>query len=307
MRKIGCYSTLLVLGFSSVIRAESIPFSIIDLCNLSDIIVSAEVLEVIPAKTIENYDYSKARLRINSVMKGDLKDPEIFIHYNPYVACPPAPRFNEQSNVIIFVDYLDDRNVYTVFAAGRGLLELSENEVTVYEGKIKKLLHLLDNMEDKPEDIAEWLVSSFENPITRDEAANGLKMGAYRDFYTSEPGGWQTKYDFIKFLDNKQKKRIYDSVIASKPFDYQEYSVIPFCKEFWDQRLTEVMMAHVRTNADSPSYLTFDIISLISDIMELEEGKKIVAEDKALAGDPARWDNRKKLVRRFIELVESSK
>lgn len=307
MKNIGYCIALLVLGLSSIVKAESIPFSIIDLCNLSDIIVSAVVTEVTPAQKIENYDYSKARLRIKSVMKGDLKDSVVVIHYDPYVACPAAPRFNEQSNVIIFIDYMDDRNVFTVFASGRGLLELPENEVTIYESKIKKLLPLLDNMEDKPEDITEWLVSSFENPVTRAEAANGLKMGAYIDFYTSEPGGWQNKYDFIKFLNNKQKKRIYDSVIASKLFDYPEYNVIPLCEEFWDEKLIEVMMTHVRTNADRPSYLTFDIISLISDIMELDEGRKIVAEDKALAGDPARWDNRKKLVRRFIELVESSK
>jgi hypothetical protein len=286
-------------------KADAIPFSIIDLCNLSDIVVSAKIIDVIAAGKIPDYSYSIAKLKVISVLKGGRENSEILIHYNPYIACPPSPRFSANTYVIVFIDYLDDRNIHTVFASGRGVLELSEAKIQVFENKIKDLVPLVENMQINIEKITEWLVSSFENLATRDEAARALRMGAYKDFFSSESGGWQSKYDFAGFLNKKQKKRIYNAIITSERFDYSEYNVVSLCRELWDDRLIEVMMTHVRDNVDRPSSITIDIMSMISDFMELEEGKALVIEDKALKGDPSRWGNRAKIARKFIELIES--
>ena len=119
----------------------------------------------------------ETEVRVTSVLKGRYAGRSLFVDR---AEDEGSPRLAPGTKVLAFLDPGDPRpGRKTVFVAAgwqHGLDVLSDDELEAYADRLDALERISRRGGPTPADLAEWLVATVEEPLTRKEATGELKL-----------------------------------------------------------------------------------------------------------------------------------
>ncbi|HXU29485.1 MAG TPA: carboxypeptidase-like regulatory domain-containing protein [Thermoanaerobaculia bacterium] len=191
-------------------------------------------------------------LSLDLTFKGRAPRSVRVYHYAPSegegLATPPGtkvlvlldPREGESGPAYEFTDYF------------YGLLPLSEAELPVYRERLLRLARLSDAGQPHPADLAEWLVATAEEPLTRKIATSEISddLAALGRFAEAKSLSVERAADDLRAV-------VTHFVAEGKSFENEPAPemVAAFLTDAQRQRLVEALVAtHTRTEADFELY-----------------------------------------------------
>lgn len=141
------------------------------LSDESELVVLATAGLTQPAGTDDPGEVVSA-LRLDRVLKGREAAHEIRVVHLPAEDVAARP-FAPGATVLAFLKVRAD-GAYEPIDASFGLKALAGAEVSAYRERIESLVGLPRNPELRPDDLAEWLVATTEEPLTRKGSASEI-------------------------------------------------------------------------------------------------------------------------------------
>jgi hypothetical protein len=190
----------------------------------SELIVWAHVSDIRTTTTKGKYSFDNtvAVLTIQQVLQGKLSHSEIEVSYPAGLICPAPPRFQKNSDVLVFLDR--DKKGYEVHALSYGVKQLTNEELIIYKARIGEMQQIikLEDSDQKFMQTTEWLVKCSEDKATRHEGVYELSRGSdfmsYYDRNESQP--------FQHALTNEQRARLKNALLATEELSYTELGLI---------------------------------------------------------------------------------
>jgi hypothetical protein len=201
----------------------------------SEFIIVAHVADLREQKN-KKKDYWEdyiAELHIKEVVQGKIKDTIIQVPYTPGMICPAPPRFEKNTNVLVFLNKRDKR--FFVHALSYGVKTLNLEEIEIYKMRIKEMQQIL-TLEDIDEQFiqsTDWLVKCAEYPATRHEGI--YELSPESDFMSFYDQGKNQPFQFA--LNEDQKARLKKALFATSSLCYSDLGLIDL---IYPQRPEEV-------------------------------------------------------------------
>jgi len=196
--------SLVLLG--AIPQAGAYPISPVPLWDLTreaDMIVLADVLDVVPATgpfPVSMLDApsssridgagSMALLRVRESWKGEVL-AAVNVNFDSNMMCPAAPRYAKGKVVAAFLGREEDH--WSTVALSYGTLYPAAGEIEDFRARVKEAVELQARPELDPEDKTEWLVRAASRPSTRWHGLYELipeSDGLH--FYYDQKGGTRT-------------------------------------------------------------------------------------------------------------------
>ncbi len=299
MRKLILFFGIIAVAiFCETANAESIPHPLLELCQDIDLIVIAKVGENLKAEYRGRSPQFGAELLVESILRGKSEQKAIFCFYSPYVICPSAPYFKLGERILAFLVKNQNTDDYSACGDSQGIKHLPADQMEVYRNRITEILEILQLPDDirRQQEIANWLFKCAQNPVTRGDAIYSLGMPL------------NLKIDNTTYADklsDDQIQVLYEAVLKSTEVSYPEIQMLKLTSTKWDDRLFPFLLECLKKDVDNPDSFSFEIMMIIANIIGSEEALDLAQEDKRMEGNPERWENRKTLVTRFIDLIEN--
>jgi hypothetical protein len=284
--------------FCETANAESIPHPLLELCQDSDLIVIAKVGGNLKGEYRSRSPQFGAELLVESILRGKSDQKAIFCFYGPNVICPSPPYFDPGERILAFLVKNKDTDDYSAYGDSQGIKHLSADQMDVYRNRIIEILEISQLPDDirRQQEIANWLFKCAQNPVTRADAI--FSLGMRMKFKINNT-------TYADKLSDDHLQVLYEAVLKSAEVSYPEIQMLKLTSTKWDDRLFPFLLECLRKNADNPDSFSFDIMTIIANLIENEEALDLAKEDKRMEGNPERWENRKTLVTRFIDLIEN--
>ncbi len=129
-------------------------------------------------KSLGNDSYRRTTFHLSESLKGGHGESALqVVHYTNPEYPDFAGNFKKGDRLLLFLNYVEEQNAYSVGDMRHGAKKLSDEDLKVYVKRIEELSALL--LKEKPDDreIVEWLVRCAEEPATRWEGAYELYAG----------------------------------------------------------------------------------------------------------------------------------
>jgi hypothetical protein len=195
-------SVIFVLLFSNLVTAKTkkcpirMPDSLVSLYTKSDLVVIGEIksekIEKVLEKT-ESYTrfLVKQDLQVEKTLKG-IHTPQLALYKNDY-QYKQTQENNEVVEVVIDVEGVEnpriegkalfflkkDADKQLRLTDYNGVKVLDENDLTIYENRIKELSAIIKNKKNQTKNMAEWLVKCVEQPTTEHDGSFELNRSFY--------------------------------------------------------------------------------------------------------------------------------
>lgn len=190
----------------------------------SESIIIGHVIEIVKMKKQDKAfdDNMIARIRIQEVLKGIIRDEIIDVPYNPNYICPAPPHYFPNTDVVAFLKKHKGR--WYTHALSYGVKTLNPEGITVYRSRILEMLDIL-TMQDSYAQFfktVEWLVKCVEHPATRWEGTYELSPESdFMSFYAQS----ELK-PFQSMLSAEQRDRLATVLFATESPGYADLGLI---------------------------------------------------------------------------------
>ncbi|HTJ48235.1 MAG TPA: hypothetical protein VL443_02195 [Cyclobacteriaceae bacterium] len=187
------------------------------------IIGHVDAIKSVKVKKDDFFGGSIAEVKVTEVLKGIVKERIISIPFNSNMICPAPPHFQENTDVIVFLDKDDNKN-YHIHALSYGLKTRSLNEIEVYKSRINEMqqILLITDKDQQFVESTEWLVKCCENPATRYEGVYELSpesdFMSYYDRTESQPFQYELSVD--------QKMRLKAALLSTTEISYHDFGLV---------------------------------------------------------------------------------
>jgi hypothetical protein len=228
----------------------------------SELIVWAHVTDIrtTMVKGKYTFDNTVAVLAIQQVLQGKLAATEIEVPYPAGLICPAPPRFEKNSDVLVFLDH--DKKRYSVHALSYGVKQLTNEELIIYKARIGEMQQIikLENTDQKFMSITEWLVKCSEEKATRYEGVYELSRGSdFMSYYDrNEPQPFQHA------LTNEQRARLKNALLATEELSYTELGLIDLVYASDGERICKFILNKLKAFDESELWYASDFMQRIN-------------------------------------------
>ena len=228
------------------------PLYMNNLCDESDFIVDATVLQTKKIKN-EHKLHGIAEFKVNSILKGNLKESSIDIIYSPGLICPQGPSFHIGKRVIA---YIKSRNgTYHITGLSYGTKYFKEAwGYEDYISRLKKYLEITSSDKIDSLRIVDWLIENLDHKTTRTESLFIINQSIRNDehlkkFGDSRDGFIKDNVFPISNVWNKKQKDIVRKKIIDKHIEDRWISYNLLCHLYDENQedLEKLMMSLIPT------------------------------------------------------------
>ena len=277
----------------------------------SDCIIQAFVLElgqekIKPEKKKKSVVYemtqSYALLLVREVWQGKVNSDTIKIYYPAGMICPAPPRFEEHTEIIAFLDKVNEG--YAVHALSYGVMTFFKKEgIQIYKSRIAEMQKIIPQKDskEKSSSIIEWLVSCAENPHTRWEGV--YELSPRSDFMSYYDRDDESAKGI--FLSDQQRKRLFDALVSTEDADYNELGLVDLCKGVDDSLLLKFLKKSLKKISEDDLWIASDYMERVVFFYNNNELTKIYTEfEKYSNYNKDEKEKKKQLLKEFIERME---
>ena len=263
--------------FTSVFAYPISPRPLRKLITESEYIVWAYVAKIGSKKPNKKQEYiwdrDYAVIIAKEQLQGKLPADTIKVYFSSGMVCPAPGVFFEGETVLVFLDKGEKSDGYEVHALSYGVKHgLSPQDYTIYKTRITEMQDLIITGEAKKcnECVLEWLVKCAEQKCTRWEGT--YELSPHSDFMSYYDRDQYIQKDI--FLNNAQRKRLFDVLITVDSMDYSDMGLVDIVKGMNDSLLLDFLKSRLpRVNEDYfwPAKDIMDRIVELTGNSELED------------------------------------
>ena len=268
----------------------------------SELIIIGHVIDVMAMKKQDkNFDDNTiARIRIEEVLKGIIRDEIIEVPYNANYICPAPPRYYPNTDVVVFLKKHKGR--FYTHALSYGVKTLTAEEIAVYKSRILEMLDILTMADSYAQffQTVEWLVKCVEHPVTRWEGTYELSPESdFMSFYArseSKP--------FQSMLSVQQRDRLASALFATERPGYADLGLIDLVYRGNETKVDALLLETLKELPDKSLFLANEYMERIvrrkhtprlEQLVEEFSSKQFTARDQA---------ELKKIVQEFVAVAE---
>jgi hypothetical protein len=205
-----------------------------------------------------------------------------------------------------------------------GLKVLPAAELEAYGERLTELARLLRHGEPQPDEVAEWLVATAEEPLTRQEATGELRTALWHleqfaktrgtspgqaaedlravvDRFVAEGGSFAVEPDprlLAAFLTDAQKERLNEAFRTAPRLTEAELDLYAIVREWAGDAAVSWLARKFRDAEPATAELDRQVMGLLAEDLDNEELKRLLA-----AADEEGGGAEKDLRRRFVQAL----
>lgn len=268
----------------------------------SELIIIGHVIEIMKMEKQERTidDNTIARIRIQEVLKGIIREQVIDVPYNPNYICPAPPHYFPNTDVVVFLK--EHKGTFYTHALSYGVKTLTPEGITVYRARIVEMLDIL-TMEDSYAqffETVEWLVKCVEHPETRWEGTYELSPESdFMSFYAQS----ELK-PFQSMLSAEQRDRLATALFATESPGYADLGLIDLV---YRENETKVHALLVKTLKELPENSLFFANEYMERIIRRDHTPRLERLAKEFSSKQFSVEDQtklKKIVEEFVAVAE---
>lgn len=241
-----------------------------------------------------------AKIRIEEVLQGTIRDPIVDVSYNPNYICPAPQHFEPNTDVVAFLN--KRKGKWYVHALSYGVKTLSATGLAAYRSRIiemKKILTISDSYTQFFETV-EWLVKCVEQPETRWEGT--YELSPQSDFMS-----YYARSEFKPFqsmLSADQRERLKTALFETAKAGYADFGLIDLVYRGNEKEVHDFVLNSLRQLPDNGLFMASEYMERIlrrkstpgmEALVERFESKRFETRDQG---------ELKTIVQEFIALAE---
>jgi hypothetical protein len=270
----------------------------------SEYIIIGHVIEIEELKRSDkSFDGNTiARIRIQDVLKGTIKDQIIEVLYNPNYICPAPATYYPNTDVLVFLDR--SKGSWHTHALSYGAKTLPAAELAAYRTRIIEIQNILAIADTYTQffETVEWLVKCAEHPATRWEGTYELSPESdFMSFYA------RSEFKpFQSMLSEDQRQRLKAALFSSGESEHVDLGLIDLVYRGNEKEVFDFLLNKLKQVRDEGLWIAGEYMGKLLLFKSTSDLEKLVEEFDSKRFETNDKTKLKKMVQEFVALVEKS-